>query len=432
MEQKQERERLLHLRSQSVKNKDWKEAKRMNRRIMEEDQQSQRETVDYFPPRLQIEHSNICNAQCIMCSHFFTQNARPRFAGQSFREIIRPLLPYAEKITLHGVGEPLAHPQIAEFIEWYHSYAIRVTCNTNMSYMDCRLAEAIRKAFSTITISCDGCTPKTYEGIRKGLSFEEFKENTRLLRSHAPALKIRMHTVAMRQNLAELPGIVRLAAELGCCHITIVDLTPQEFLDNQKDAPTHYIATLQAYLGQAIEEAAKCGISIAYPQILMKATGRPFGQEQQEMARYPLFPTDEFQNQLKEAYKDLHLDGNTIPATLACFAIPSSYRCQGVCDYFAEEPYIDINGDVFLCCANWLHSLGNLNDSSFEAIWNGKLYQTLRKLFAEGQLPKYCKGCIFLRNQMFTSKIKIERLDKAFWMSEFDQEVAKIMNAKRS
>ena len=431
MEQDKARESLLNLRSQSVKDRNWKEAKRINRRIMEEDQQGQCRTVDYYPPRLQIEHSNLCNAQCIMCSHFFTQNTKARFADGKFREKIRPLLPYAEKITLHGVGEPLTHPQIAAFIEWYHSYGVRVTCNTNMAYMDQELAEAIRKAFTSITLSCDAFTKETYEGIRKGLSFAQFQANARMLRAHCPNLKMRMHTVAMRQNLAELPGIVRLAAGLGCCHITIVDLTPQGFLGNQKDAPGNYISTLKKYLGEAIEEAGRLGIGIAYPKLLMEAEGRPLEQEQEEISRYPMFPSEEFQSQLKERYKGLHLDGNTIPASLEGFAVPSAYRCKGFCSYFAEEPYIDLNGDLFLCCANWLHSLGNLDRSSFEEIWNGEAYQALRQMFAAGRLPKYCKGCIFLRNQMFTSQIKVEGIDRDFWDSEFDQEVARLIGEKR-
>ena len=52
-------------------------------------------------------------------------------------------------------------------------------------------------------------------------------------------------------------------------------------------------------------------------------------------------------------------------------------------------------------------------------------------MFAAGRLPKYCKGCIFLRNQMFTSQIKVEGIDRDFWDSEFDQEVARLIGEKR-
>ncbi len=421
---------LVELREQYKKEGNWAEVKKANRRIMEEDQREQCGAVHYYPPRLQIEHSNICNAQCIMCSHFFTQNHKARFADEVFQEKVRPLLPYVEKITLHGVGEPLAHPQIAAFIEWYHSYGIRVTCNTNMAYMDEHLAGAIHQAFQSITISCDGCSKEVYEGIRKGLSFEKMKANARMLRRYGNQLNMRMHTVAMRQNLAELPGIVRLAAELGCCHITIVDMTPQGFLENQKDAPGNYAAVFQKYLQEAAREAERAGIGIAYPQVPVDAKGRGLAWEQKEISRYPLFPSQDFQDRLKEKYRALSLDGNTISALEEDFARASGYRCRGICDYFAEEPYIDLNGDVFLCCVNWLHSLGNLNQLPFEEIWNGRLYQKLRGMFAQGELPKYCKGCIFLRNQMFTPKITVEKMNREFWDSAFDQAVAKVIEER--
>ena len=76
------------------------------------------------------------------------------------------------------------------------------------------LAKEIHNSFYSITFSCDACTKETYENIRKGLSFDKFIENVKLLRSFGDKLPMRMSTVAMRQNLHELPGIVRLAAEL--------------------------------------------------------------------------------------------------------------------------------------------------------------------------------------------------------------------------
>lgn len=61
--------------------------------------------------------------------------------------------------------------------------------------------------------------------------------------------------------------------------------------------------------------------------------------------------------------------------------------------------HIEPDGDVQLCCAsNWKHehqrSLGNLNDSSPEDIWNNNQYRMIRKNMIEGKkMPQYCSPC---------------------------------------
>jgi len=62
-----------------------------------------------------------------------------------------------------------------------------------------------------------------------------------------------------------------------------------------------------------------------------------------------------------------------------------------------ERMHILCNGDVIFCCQDWSHSLkcGNIFESSIEDIWNGKIYNILRKnLFAgDGLAPDLCKNC---------------------------------------
>ena len=415
---------LMEKREECAAAGDYAGAKRANREIMEREMAEGCEKVHYYPPRLQLEHNNTCNARCIMCSHFFTQNDHPLFMGEEQKGRIRPLLPYLEKITLHGVGEPLAHPEIADYIEWYHSYGIRVGCNTNLSVMNEKLARAIHKAFTGISISCDGASRETYEGIRRGLSFDRFCENARMLRSFGSGLKMRMHTVAMRQNLPELPDLVRLAHELGCSHITIVDLSPQDFLDNRKDSAGRYLATAQKYIGEAVRTAEELGISISYPRVLMELKPEhTAAEEEKEMAAFPRFPSEAFGEELKEKFRNLELFELFFPAEYEDLTAESGYHCEGICDYFAAEPYIDVRGNLFLCCIDWMHSLGNLGEQPFEEIWNGRIYRGLRRLFRNGDIPRYCRGCLFLRNKMFTPHIRVTDMDRGFFDNAFDGEV---------
>ena len=403
-----------------------------NRRTFEDEISEKQTAVHYYPLRLQIEHSNICNAQCIMCSHYFTRNSHPKYVDFSLLERLKTILPYVEKITLHGVGEPLAHPRIAEFIEFYHDQGIRVGCNTNLSFMDKRLAEAIHEAFSSIVISCDGAEKETYEGIRKGLSFERFLNNARILRQTGEHLKMRMHTVAMRQNLEELPKIVQLAASLGCSHVTIVDLTTQEFLGNEKDAIRHYPKAAGHYLSLAREMAEREGISIVLPEgyVQTRVSGETMGAEKKLMKSSPFFPGREHQDALQKKFAELSLHTMNIRAEETDFLRPGNYHCNGICDYFAAEPYIDVNGNVFMCCVNWLHCLGNIYEQSFEEIWNNGLFRGIRKIFYDGRIPIYCQGCLFLRTGMFAPNIRVTDMDKEFYNSVLDETVARTIRER--
>ena len=62
--------------------------------------------VSFYPVNLQLEHTDKCNAQCVMCSHYFTRNHGTAFAGEGVQNEVEKILPYVEKVTLQGMGEP--------------------------------------------------------------------------------------------------------------------------------------------------------------------------------------------------------------------------------------------------------------------------------------------------------------------------------------
>jgi len=423
------REELIRHQEHYISEQKWCAVKQINVFLMELDNFEKKTIVSYYPRNLQVEHTNICNAQCIMCTHYFNKNHNGKFVDNDFVEQIKPILPYLERITLHGIGEPFLHPNIIEYIRLYSSYDVKLTAVTNGSVMSPELAEEIHKSFYSITFSCDACTKETYEKIRKGLSFEKFKENAKLLRSYGTALPMRMSTVAMRQNLHELPGIVRLAAELGFDLLIISDVTTQELMGNMQDSIKCFPATAAYYINEAAKVAKEVGIEIQYPEYIFEFEGnKDLMEEQAELDSMPKFKEDSFAEELYEMYKKSDFFEPIIKATKDNFVVESGYECDGICDFVLERPYLNIKGDINLCCTNWMHIVGNIIDSkSFEDIWNGEIYQGIRSLFYNGKIPKFCVGCIFLRNDIMTNRIDLKNLDKAFYHHNYDEEVEKLM-----
>lgn len=58
------------------------------------------------------------------------------------------------------------------------------------------------------------------------------------------------------------------------------------------------------------------------------------------------------------------------------------------CKFPWDAAYISPNGDVRHCCSTNLNRLGNLKENTLEEIWNGPLYQKIRKHVAAGEFDK--------------------------------------------
>jgi len=377
-------------------------------------------TKQPYPTRLKIEHTSFCNAQCIMCSHYFSNNTQKRMMDDTLLERIAPLLKHVKRILLQGSGEPLAHPHIVSYIEKYVDLGIEVTCNTNLSIMNRELADAISRAFKKINISCDGCSSQIFEGIRKGLRFDVFKRNLKLLRECCPDLKIEMYTVALRQNVQQLTDIVSFAYEMGCDSIVITDLNPKDILDNEKDMIRNYPSVAKANMMKALAKANELSFPIVYPKYILELKETSDYQTEIEiLERMPLFPNDDFQKKLQAFYKTLSLESHSVCADESTFLADSGYHCKGVCNYLLDEPYIDANGDVFPCCANGQYNIGNVYETSFDEIWNNKFYSGLRKLFRKGHIPQYCKDCLYLRNN-YLNDVEVLDIDEGFYRQQYN------------
>jgi len=65
--------------------------------------------------------------------------------------------------------------------------------------------------------------------------------------------------------------------------------------------------------------------------------------------------------------------------------------------YFCEEPWVGIfsvktNGDVQCCPCYAQVKIGNIYESSIQAIWNSETMVDMRRKFSNGILPESCKN----------------------------------------
>ncbi len=84
--------------------------------------------------KIYIEISNICNLQCSFCPE--VERGKKLMSAQNFAHILKKVAPFTEQITLHLMGEPLAHPEFEKILEIcdeenHQGEAVKINLTTN-------------------------------------------------------------------------------------------------------------------------------------------------------------------------------------------------------------------------------------------------------------------------------------------------------------
>jgi radical SAM protein with 4Fe4S-binding SPASM domain len=168
-----------------------------------------------FPDQVYVELTNACNARCTVCATPTMLRKRTVMSFDLFRKIIdecgergaRRILPF-----LHG--ESLLVPGVLDYLRYIRKAAPRSHLNltTNGSRLDAEIAEGLlsEDLLDSLIISVDGADKATFEAIRRGLSFDEVRENTlRFVRRRnelgkkSPRVSVAMVTVDQNRDSRE-------------------------------------------------------------------------------------------------------------------------------------------------------------------------------------------------------------------------------------
>ncbi len=82
-----------------------------------------------MPNKAFLEITNVCNLSCSFCHK--TKRVPMFMSKQSFSEAAEKLRGFADYLYFHLMGEPLLHPDIAEFFDIAHSLGFKVIITTN-------------------------------------------------------------------------------------------------------------------------------------------------------------------------------------------------------------------------------------------------------------------------------------------------------------
>lgn len=350
------------------------------------------------PLEAYVEVSARCNLRCRMCP--ITVDPRydphsgtpPLLAGDVF-ERLEPLIPTLQRVYLQGLGEPFLNRDLISYAERLAGAGVEVWITTNATLVRDEHAEALALAgVARMTVSIDGPTAATYERIRIRGKFDQMLRGLRALggarRRHGrPRLFLSM--IAMASNIAELPLMVELCAEVGGDGVFLEALYDwpglEEFsrLENLGQAPPEQV---REALAEGHRRAAALGVQL-YSRLGELAL---FAGRVDAAAPAPAHAKAARAQLARAASAEASVAGMPPAADAAAVA-------ELVLPWACSEPWATINvnaaGEVRTCCFND-QSFGNLREQSFEAIWNGAGYQAMRADHVAGRVPASCSTCV--------------------------------------
>src|SRR5437763_2091896 len=246
-----------------------------------------------LPTSIQIEPVGQCNLRCKMCSIQFRKDGPP-YSSPAFMEyetfvnIIDQFVGMQE-LHLQGLGEPMMHPRFFDMVEYAVKKGIRVTTNSNLTLLNDRRAQrCVSSGLDCLHVSIDGATAQTYERIRLRAHFERVVSNLERILAARKRLgsrhpHLRMVVVIMRQNLHELPDLVRLAYQWSMESIFVQHLC-HDF--GEASLPAQYFSMRQfgqretlleedpprveQYFGEARNVAKELGIDLRLPRTRLR------------------------------------------------------------------------------------------------------------------------------------------------------------------
>lgn len=289
-----------------------------------------------LPISIAIEPTTACNLRCPECPSGLRSFTRPtgRLLPESFQKIIEELKEHLIYLTFYFQGEPYLNPDFLEMVRFASDHNIYTTTSTNAHFLhDEHAKKTIESGLNRLIISIDGSSQATYESYRKEGNLEKVLEGTKNILKWRRALKTTNPQVIWQ----------------------FLVVKPNE----------HQIPEIR----KLAKEYGVDKVAFKTAQIYDYENGNE------------LIPTIEKYSRYRK-----NVDGT--------FSIKN--RLEDKCWKMWHACVITWDGQVIPCCfdKDATHSFGNVNDLSFQSIWDSQPYQKFRNALLNSRSSiEMCKNC---------------------------------------
>ncbi|MGE5385935.1 MAG: radical SAM protein, partial [Betaproteobacteria bacterium] len=314
------------------------------------------------PTLANIEITTRCNLGCPACDRT-QRKLRSRHMSQAdFRHVLTRL-PHACRVVLVGLGEPLMHPEVVDFIKITVAAGRQVSLVTNAMLLDADMARALcASGLASITFSLDAADDATAARVRTGSDMRQISANIQGLiderRRQGAMLATSAFTALSGETVDHFEAIVDFVADHGIDALMVSDLN---FSSNQAHSVHRDFTPAHA---RTLRQALRKAVALRLP-VLSVLGLEEFGLESRYLD-YLLLRGDQIAGR-SMVQRHCFSPWQTIP--------------------------VNVDGDLTLCDCQPGATIGNIHRDAVGAWWNGPDMINHRQRMLSDTPPEACLVC---------------------------------------
>lgn len=293
-----------------------------------------------------------CNLKCVHCG--FQKEGRTseqEVSDAVYDEVMRELMPSAYVCNLGGTnwGEMTISKNFHRFLLDCKKFGVKVNLTTNGTRMNDEWFGDLLDTLDVVGFSMEGMEAE-FEKIR-GFPWHRFMSNIEKLvqgkRDRGKTFRVEWRYCAHADSIHQLPDMIRTAKRIGVDRIQVMPLVPYVQAQKHKNLSYHR-STANHYFDLARSIARDLDFAINIPDN---------------------YSSGEFDGSLLKLKKKSEVESLRPPDP--SIEMVNCFRPWQTCS-------INELGSVKPCCIYW-RPMGNLSNSGFESVWNGRKYRELRR-----------------------------------------------------
>ena len=330
---------------------------------------------------LQVPITDNCNLLCKHCPRE-SKYLRKDISLENFKTYLSKFSPENfDSLLLSDFGEPLIRADLMEILRYVKAQGFKhvqiVTTGSLLTEAWCK-AIVEENLLHQILISIEASSKELYEYIR-GSDFELMKTNIKRLTDYkkktgSPYPELFFNAVCLKKNIDELPGIMDLGHELGINYAYFVHLNavPSDIYKDRKEE----LSDKLYFQDQHLNNCDRAHIKSIFREI----------DEKSKKYQIPFLPPEEY----------------FLSPTIEPEIQEDKAEEEKGCNKPYEWAQVDPEGNVYPCCQISRHySVGNLNDLTFEEIWDSEKFTEFREGLTNGNPNRWCAVCNVYNGKRF-------------------------------
>ena len=300
-----------------------------------------------YPIEIEISPSGACNHRCIFCAVDYLGYESNFLSKEVVLRDIEHMSKHGLKsVIFSGEGEPLLNKNLPDMVNCIKSFGVDVAMSSNAALLTKKVSEECLGAFTWIRFSIASMEEESYDKIQRGKDgdLDRVKSNladvVEVKRKNGYSTTLGVQCLLLPDNMNQLPAMAKELREIGVDYLTIKPFSQHLHSSNKMDIDYEEFLNLE----KEVTEYSTENFAVYFRSNAMK----------------------------KMHHKKLY------------------DKCLGL----PFMTHIDAKGNVWPCVAHIGTEgfcYGNVNEETFEEIWEGKRRKEVVEKLYNSDINKVCR-----------------------------------------